>query len=257
MPNGPAREPERGSVIVRRGWLHQVLREGADGGGRPDHLRRAAGVDRGDAGRRACHVRGRPGRRGRHPGRSRRHRLARRVATSTRTPRSRRTAGSSGLGRIRAGAPGSRRRPRPSTSSSARARSSATSCATTAPSTGSRTSPRRARPRFAARRPSASGWRPAGPARRRPVPGAADPRGTSGEIGRTRSTTSSACRSGAAGGSSPSGDAVHATSPSAGQGASLALEDAITLAKCLRDQPAHAIAFAEYQRLASRAPTRS
>ena len=45
------------------------------------------------------------------------------------------------------------------------------------------------------------------------------------------------------------GDAVHATSPSAGQGASLALEDAITLAKCLRDLPDAASAFAEYQRL--------
>lgn len=44
------------------------------------------------------------------------------------------------------------------------------------------------------------------------------------------------------------GDAVHATSPSAGQGASLALEDAITLAKCLRDLSDHAAAFAEYQR---------
>jgi 2-polyprenyl-6-methoxyphenol hydroxylase-like FAD-dependent oxidoreductase len=45
------------------------------------------------------------------------------------------------------------------------------------------------------------------------------------------------------------GDAVHATSPSAGQGASLALEDAITLAACLRDAPDHAIAFADYQRV--------
>ena len=45
------------------------------------------------------------------------------------------------------------------------------------------------------------------------------------------------------------GDAVHAISPSAGQGASLALEDAITLAKCLRDLPDHGAAFAEYQRL--------
>jgi len=45
------------------------------------------------------------------------------------------------------------------------------------------------------------------------------------------------------------GDAVHAISPSAGQGASLALEDAITLARCLRDLPDHAAAFAEYQRL--------
>jgi 2-polyprenyl-6-methoxyphenol hydroxylase-like FAD-dependent oxidoreductase len=45
------------------------------------------------------------------------------------------------------------------------------------------------------------------------------------------------------------GDAVHAISPSAGQGASLALEDAITLARCLRDAPDHATAFAAYQRL--------
>lgn len=45
------------------------------------------------------------------------------------------------------------------------------------------------------------------------------------------------------------GDAVHATSPSAGQGASLALEDAITLAKCLRNEPTHTAAFTEYQRL--------
>lgn len=43
------------------------------------------------------------------------------------------------------------------------------------------------------------------------------------------------------------GDAVHATSPSAGQGASLALEDAATLALCLRDQPDIERAFARYQ----------
>jgi 2-polyprenyl-6-methoxyphenol hydroxylase-like FAD-dependent oxidoreductase len=45
------------------------------------------------------------------------------------------------------------------------------------------------------------------------------------------------------------GDAVHAISPSAGQGASLALEDAVTLARCLRDEPDHIGAFAEYQRV--------
>ncbi|MFY9713721.1 MAG: NAD(P)/FAD-dependent oxidoreductase [Microbacterium sp.] len=44
------------------------------------------------------------------------------------------------------------------------------------------------------------------------------------------------------------GDAVHAISPSAGQGASLALEDSITLARCLRDADV-TTAFAEYQRL--------
>jgi FAD-dependent urate hydroxylase len=45
------------------------------------------------------------------------------------------------------------------------------------------------------------------------------------------------------------GDAVHATSPSAGQGASIACEDAIILAKCLRDLPDAADAFAAYERL--------
>jgi len=45
------------------------------------------------------------------------------------------------------------------------------------------------------------------------------------------------------------GDAVHATSPSAGQGASLALEDAITLARSLRDAPDRETAFATYQAL--------
>ncbi|MET1007435.1 MAG: FAD-dependent monooxygenase, partial [Propionibacteriaceae bacterium] len=45
------------------------------------------------------------------------------------------------------------------------------------------------------------------------------------------------------------GDAVHAISPSAGQGASLALEDAATLARCLRDSPSYEQAFANYQQL--------
>lgn len=45
------------------------------------------------------------------------------------------------------------------------------------------------------------------------------------------------------------GDAAHATSPSAGQGASLALEDAIVLAKCLRDIPHLEAAFTAYERL--------
>ncbi len=44
------------------------------------------------------------------------------------------------------------------------------------------------------------------------------------------------------------GDAAHVTSPSSGQGASLAIEDAVTLARCLRDLP-DAAAFASYQGL--------
>jgi 2-polyprenyl-6-methoxyphenol hydroxylase-like FAD-dependent oxidoreductase len=45
------------------------------------------------------------------------------------------------------------------------------------------------------------------------------------------------------------GDAAHAASPSAGQGASMALEDSVVLALCLRDQPDAPSAFASYERL--------
>lgn len=45
------------------------------------------------------------------------------------------------------------------------------------------------------------------------------------------------------------GDAAHAASPASGQGASMAFEDAVVLAKCLRDCPDVATAFATYERL--------
>jgi 2-polyprenyl-6-methoxyphenol hydroxylase-like FAD-dependent oxidoreductase len=45
------------------------------------------------------------------------------------------------------------------------------------------------------------------------------------------------------------GDAAHAASPATGQGASMALEDAVILAKALRDAPTPAAAFADYDRL--------
>src|SRR5256714_1056973 len=44
------------------------------------------------------------------------------------------------------------------------------------------------------------------------------------------------------------GDAAHAVSPSSGQGASLAAEDAVVLAKCLRDVPGIPAALDEYER---------
>ncbi|MGX7824033.1 FAD-dependent oxidoreductase [Actinokineospora sp. 24-640] len=43
------------------------------------------------------------------------------------------------------------------------------------------------------------------------------------------------------------GDAAHATSPAAGQGASMAAEDAVTLARCLRAHPTPAAAFTAYE----------
>ncbi|WP_235022905.1 FAD-dependent oxidoreductase [Amycolatopsis alkalitolerans] len=45
------------------------------------------------------------------------------------------------------------------------------------------------------------------------------------------------------------GDAAHATSPSSGQGVSLAIESAVQLARCLRDIPSTSDAFAAYERL--------
>jgi 2-polyprenyl-6-methoxyphenol hydroxylase-like FAD-dependent oxidoreductase len=44
------------------------------------------------------------------------------------------------------------------------------------------------------------------------------------------------------------GDAAHATSPSSGQGASMAVEDAVVLGKCMRDLPSPAEAFAAFER---------
>jgi 2-polyprenyl-6-methoxyphenol hydroxylase-like FAD-dependent oxidoreductase len=45
------------------------------------------------------------------------------------------------------------------------------------------------------------------------------------------------------------GDAAHAASPSSGQGASMAMEDAVVLAKCLRDLPDTAEAFGAFERI--------
>jgi FAD-dependent urate hydroxylase len=45
------------------------------------------------------------------------------------------------------------------------------------------------------------------------------------------------------------GDAAHATSPASGQGASMAIEDAVQLGRCLRDLPDPATAFAAYEGL--------
>ncbi|MGC8473471.1 MAG: FAD-dependent oxidoreductase [Candidatus Dormibacteria bacterium] len=45
------------------------------------------------------------------------------------------------------------------------------------------------------------------------------------------------------------GDAVHAPSPSSGQGASLAIESAVELGRCLRDRPDPQSAFETYEHL--------
>ena len=45
------------------------------------------------------------------------------------------------------------------------------------------------------------------------------------------------------------GDAAHAAAPSSGQGVSMAIEDGIELARCLRDVPDIPAALAAYERL--------
>lgn len=45
------------------------------------------------------------------------------------------------------------------------------------------------------------------------------------------------------------GDAAHAASPSSGQDASMAIEDAVELGRCVRDHPDPLNAFAAYERL--------
>jgi FAD-dependent urate hydroxylase len=48
------------------------------------------------------------------------------------------------------------------------------------------------------------------------------------------------------------GDAAHAPSPTSGQGASMAAEDGVVLAQCLRDLPGIPEALAAYERLRRR-----
>lgn len=45
------------------------------------------------------------------------------------------------------------------------------------------------------------------------------------------------------------GDAAHAASPSSGQGASMAIEDAVQLGRCVRDHPDPLSALAAYEGL--------
>ena len=45
------------------------------------------------------------------------------------------------------------------------------------------------------------------------------------------------------------GDAAHATSPYIGQGAAMAMEDAVVLAMCLRDIPTIQLAFSTFEKL--------
>ena len=136
-------------------------------------------------------------RRGRHPRRLRRHRLADAHHIDPNAPRARRTAASSGVGGF-AHVAGSSRPPRRSTSCSARARSSATSCARTGPPTGSPTSRRPTGTRACTLGTTCARCTPTTPSRCRRSSRRTDRRAR----GRTRSTTWSASGTGAAAASS-------------------------------------------------------
>ena len=139
VPNGPAGQPARGSVVVRRGILHRVLREAAQGAGIP--IRFGARLERIEQTVALRVVKPveqaapRPATSSSAPTGS----GLRRAATSMRMPPHPRTPDSSASAASPT-CPASRPLPTRSTWCSGGARSSATSCATTARCTGSPTS---------------------------------------------------------------------------------------------------------------------
>ncbi len=84
VPNGPAGEPERGSVVVRRAWLQEVLRDAAAGADVDIVFGARLAALRGGARRHRRHDHGRTQLPRRHRDRRRRHRLS--GATPRRSP---------------------------------------------------------------------------------------------------------------------------------------------------------------------------
>ena len=237
VPNGPAGDLERGSVIVRRGGLHEVLREGAAAAGVPCTFgARLVSIDETPT-LGAGHFRGRARRRGRHPDRRRRNRsrpraVDRPLGTRTAIQRPRRHR------RLRAR---SRLEPTPDTQHFVFGARSFFGYLVRDDGTVywfANMTETAAGARFP-RGVSGAEWL----ARLRdlhsddpfPVPQILE--NVTGEVGAYPIFDLAGVRSWSRGRVVAIGDAVHATSPSSGQGASLALEDAITLAMCLRDLP--------------------
>ena len=246
----PGRRPRAGECHRAPGLAAPGDARGRDRRRGPDHLRRASRVHRGGAFAGARDVRRRPCRGGRHPDRRRRHRLARLARWIDPAAPEPRYSGPRGHRRVRArsgpGAdprhaalrlrralllrlPGPRRRHRVLV----REHDGSAAGAGVAP-----------------RRSASAEWL----ARLRdlhsddPFPVPQILANVSGQIGAYPIFDLVGVQKWSRGRVVAIGDAVHATSPSAGQGASLALEDAITLARCLRDLPDRAEAFAAYQR---------
>ena len=253
VPNGPAGDPARGSAVVRRGWLHRVLREGAENRGIP--MRFGARLSGITAEPDAVHARFADGREASADiligcdG----------IGSPTRThidehapnPRYSGLVGLGGFARV-IGLP-----PTPATQHFVFGRRSffgylvRTAASTSGDSTiywfANITAPEPSRGSL--RDVSAAAWLDRLRDLHRddpyPVPQIID--GHCGDLGAYPIYDLNGVPRWSRGRVVAVGDAVHATSPSAGQGASLALEDAQALAMCLREEADHEAAFARYQ----------
>ncbi|HEX5731132.1 FAD-dependent monooxygenase [Microbacterium sp.] len=249
VPNGPAGDPQRGSVVVRRGWLHAVLREGAAAAGVP--LRsgaRLVSIDQTATSMRATFADGRAAEGDILIGADGIGSPTRRwIDPSAPEPRYSGLVGTGGCARV----PGLE----PTRDAQHFIFGARSFFGYLVRDDGrvywfaNMTAPQPERGSL--QRITGAEWL----ARLRdlhsddsfPVPQILE--NAHGEIGAYPIFDLAGVRSWSRGRAVAIGDAVHATSPSSGQGASLALEDAITLAMCLRDLPDHASAFAEYQRV--------
>jgi 2-polyprenyl-6-methoxyphenol hydroxylase-like FAD-dependent oxidoreductase len=247
VPNGPAGDPARGSAVVRRGWLHRVLREGAEDRGIPIRFgARLTGITaEPDAvhatfadGRRAsadvligCDGIGSP---------TRTH-----IDANAPNPRYSGLVGLGGFDRV-AGLS-----PTPATQHFVFGRRSFFGYLVRADGTvywfANITAPEPARGSL--RDVSAADWldRLRDLHKDDPYPVPQIIAGHYGDLGAYPIYDLSGVPRWSRGRVVAVGDAVHATSPSAGQGASLALEDTQALAMCFREEVDHEAAFARYQ----------
>jgi 2-polyprenyl-6-methoxyphenol hydroxylase-like FAD-dependent oxidoreductase len=253
VPNGPAGDPARGSAVVRRGWLHRVLREGAEDRGipmcfgarltgitaEPDavHARFADGREASADILIGCDGIGSP---------TRTH-----IDEHAPNPRYSGLVGLGGFARV-IGLP-----PTPATQHFVFGRRSffgylvRTAASTSGDGTvywfANITAPEPSRGSL--RDVSATEWldrlRDLHQDDPYPVPQIIDSH--YGDLGAYPIYDLSGVPRWSRGRVVAVGDAVHATSPSAGQGASLALEDAQALAICLCEEADHEAAFARYQ----------
>ena len=247
VPNGPAGDPARGSAVVRRGWLHRVLREGAEDRGIPIRFgARLTGITSESSAVRATFADG-------HEESADILIGCDGIGSPTRThidahapnPQYSGLVGLGGFARV-IGLP-----PTPATQHFVFGRRSFFGYLVRTDGTvywfANITAPEPSRGSL--RDVSAAEWldrlRDLHQDDPYPVPQIID--GHDGDLGAYPIYDLSGVPRWSRGRVVAVGDAVHATSPSAGQGASLALEDAQALAMCLRAEADHEAAFARYQ----------